>query len=474
MAMNAEFSIHNLFKEDLKLYSNHDPHLSRLKEAKYVFHPPLAENMPFSVPGIYILTGGRQIGKSTLIKMLIKNLLTKKGIPPKHIFYLPCDLIGRYQELVPIMHKIFDETGREGSFYLFIDEITYVKDWDRAIKYFADLGYFRKGRVLITGSDSAILKEGMKKFPGRRGKSDITDFHYYPVSFFEYLSLLAPKLKSAAKEITAMISPLEKLSDLNIAVMAKKFPSSILKTIARYFDQYLLTGGFLPAINEYYDHKKINKFVYQTYQQWVIGDILKRGKKEQFLKEIITALSNKLSKQISIHNIASETEIQHHATVQEYLAALEDMDVLFVQPALREDKLKAAPKKAKKIHFSDPFIAQSLISWARDLDTWNFACENIIKESRLKEALAEGCLSSLIRRKHKTYYIKSEGEVDIAVPSIKGFIPIEIKWTENLKGSELKQILKYKNGIIAYKGTEFGKYAGISVLPASVLALLEC
>ncbi len=470
--MNAEFSIHNLFKKNLKLYLNHDPHLSRLKEEKYVFHPPLAENMPINIPGIYILTGGRQVGKSTLLKILIKNLLTKKRIPPNRIFYLPCDLIVRYQELVSIMHGIFDETGRESSFYLFIDEITYVKEWDRAIKYFADLGYFRKGRVLITGSDLAILKEGMKKFPGRRGKSDITDFHYYPISFFEYLLLLAPKLKLAAKKIRETLS-LEKLANLDITTVEKKFPPTILKMIAGHFDNYLLTGGFLPAINEYARNKKINKFIYQTYRQWVIGDILKRGKKEQFLKEIILALSNRLSKQVSIHNIKSETEIQHHATVQEYLSALEDMDVLFVQPALREDKLRAAPKKAKKIHFSDPFIAQSLISWAKDLNPWDFARENIINESRLKEALVEGCLSSLIRRKHKTYYIKSEGEVDIAVLSAKSFIPIEIKWTENIKGSELKQILKYKNGIIAYKGTCFEKYASLSVLPVSILALLN-
>jgi hypothetical protein len=38
------------------------------------------------------------------------------------------------------------------------------------------------------------------------------------------------------------------------------------------------------------------------------------------------------------------------------IGLLESMDAVFVQSAIREDKLAAAPKKARKVLFADPFI----------------------------------------------------------------------------------------------------------------------
>jgi hypothetical protein len=70
------------------------------------------------------------------------------------------------------------------------------------------------------------------------------------------------------------------------------------------------------------------------------------------------------------------------------------------------------------------------------------------------------------------YYIKSKGEVDIAIPVVKGFLPVEIKWTETLRRQELKQILTYKRGIIGYKGLNAGTYEHLIVLPLCMLALI--
>jgi len=462
--MKAEFQIHNLFKKDLNLYINYDPHLSSLKDLKYVFRSSLEREIPVHIPGIYILTGGRQVGKSTLVKLIIENLLIKQKEPARRIFYIPCDILQRYQDLIFIIQQAFDEIGREKYFYMFLDEITYVKEWDRAIKYFADMGYFKRGFILITGSDSIILKDSMKYFPGRRGKSGKTDFHYHPLSFSEYLLLTMPELKNEVQTVRELYSSIE---DIETELNSKK-----IRVIDECFQNYLLSGGFLPAINEYESSKKIGSSVYQTYSQWVVGDILKRNKKEHFLKDIILTLTERLAKQVTLHNIASMTEIQHHSTVQDYLSILEDMDVVFIQYTLREDKLQPSPRKAKKIHFSDPFIAQSLISWSRDIAVpWEYFKNNFISESPLKGDIIEGCISSLLRRKFRIYYIKSEGEVDIAILSEKGFLPVEIKWSEKLRRNDLKQILKYKKGIIGYKGIHIGKYEQLYVLPIPIIAL---
>ncbi|OGC41852.1 hypothetical protein A2Y85_03360 [candidate division WOR-3 bacterium RBG_13_43_14] len=471
--MKNELVIHNLFKESIDAFVKNDPHLSGLRNQKYVFHPSLEREMSLDAPGIYILTGGRQVGKSTLMKLLIKNLLFEKRAAPRQISYVACDLFERYQELVLVMQQVFEEMDREKYFYLFLDEITYVREWDRAIKHFADLGYFKHGYLLITGSDSIVLKESMKKFPGRRGKADTTDFHYYPLSFSNYALLVAPDQKAAINGFKKSIVSPQALAEMSPDLLEKCTAKIDVKVISERFENYLLTGGFLSAINGFANSGRIDKFIYRIYQEWVIGDFLKRNKREFFLKDIITALTDRLAKQVSIHSIASQTEIQHHATVQEYLEILQDMDVLFIQPALREDKLRPAPKKARKIHFSDPFIAQALIAWAFKVDEpWVFAEKNVARESALKENIVEGCISALLRRNYPTYYIKADGEVDIAILTGRTFLPIEIKWSESLKKADLKQILKYKKGIVGYKGLRIGKYEHLLVLPIPLLALL--
>jgi hypothetical protein len=471
--MRLEFQPHNLFLKDIDFYLKNDPNLSNLEGAAYVLSPSLVREIPLSTPGIYILTGARQVGKTTLLKLIIKKLLLEEKIEPGRIFYLPCDIIKDYRELMSEMEQFFLSKPEEGYFYLFIDEVTYVKEWDRVIKHFADLGYFRRGCVLIPGSDQVILKEGMQRFPGRRGVSAKTDFHYYPLSFSEFVKLLEPGFAGRIEEIGASSAVLLKERPAGgLDIFDELLENSFINRLLELFNGYLLNGGFLTAINGYAGCGRINRHIYSTYVQWVLGDFIKRNKRENFLKDIILTISERLGKQISYHNITAVTDIQNHSTVREYAQILEDMDIFFVQQALREDKLKAAPKKLKKIHFSDPFIAASLICWARDVsENWDFVEKNIAADGQLRSDIIEGTISSLFKRKYKTFYIKAEAEVDLAVIIDRTFYPIEIKYTKSLRKSDLKQILKYKNGIIGYKGSAVGKFEHLYVLPLPVLAL---
>ena len=63
-----QFAAHNLFRKDVSLFLKNDPQLSMLADLPFVFESPLEERIPLLTPGIYILTGGRQVGKSTLVK----------------------------------------------------------------------------------------------------------------------------------------------------------------------------------------------------------------------------------------------------------------------------------------------------------------------------------------------------------------------------------------------------------------------
>jgi predicted AAA+ superfamily ATPase len=451
----TQFDIHNLFRKSTDQFLNDDPHLSLLTSLPFVFESSLEEEIPLNTPGIYILTGGRQVGKSTLLKQLIRNLLIKQRIDPALIWYLPCDTISTYDQLLFHIEQFQSEIGNRRPFFLFLDEITYVREWDRAIKALADTGFFRSGSVVVTGSDSVILKEAMKRFPGRRGEADEHDFHYFPLSFSDFVRLREAPLAESLGKIRDSFQK-------DLCVDIEKVNQEPIVELEKHFNAYLLTGGFLKAINDFAQKKTIPAATYRTYTQWIVGDVLKRGKQEKYLRELVEALIPRLAKQISWRKITAAVSLDHHHTVSDYIHLLERMDVINIIPALREDRLRAAPKKDKKIHFNDPFILHALQAWIEGKD----------KQSEITSSLVEGVIASLCKRTWDSYYIKAEGEVDIAIVAGKKFYPIEIKYSPTLKRNDLKQILKYPKGIVAYRGPDCGMFDHLTVLPIHLLAYL--
>ncbi|MCK4760588.1 MAG: AAA family ATPase [Candidatus Aminicenantes bacterium] len=91
--MLEELAIHNRFKESLPRYEAHDPHLKKLKNLPLVYHSTLLDEQIFNNPGIYLVTGGRQIGKTTFLKQFILELLTKKAIDSAAILFISGEII---------------------------------------------------------------------------------------------------------------------------------------------------------------------------------------------------------------------------------------------------------------------------------------------------------------------------------------------------------------------------------------------
>lgn len=441
-----------------------DPHLIKLQGLPFIYRSSIERVLPIHTPGIYILTGGRQIGKSTLLKLIILRLLAEEGIAPEQIYYLPCDTIADFKQLLFEIEQFRTTLKSTKPFFLFIDEITYVSEWDRTIKHLADTGFFQWGCTVITGSDAIILKEAMSRFPGRRGKAEKQDFHLYPLSFFEYTALHEKELAEHFIEARQRFA-----ANMHIPTVDKKKSSKL----TGHFEKYLLTGGFITAINDLAANNLISETTYNIYIQWILGDMLKRNKQELYLREIITALIPRIAKQITWHNITDAMSIEHHQTVIDYLNILERMDIVTIQHALREDKLQPAIKKAKKVNFCDPFIFHAMHGWIKnETKKFGLAIRICEESSDLINSLIEGCLVSLFKRNSDVYYLKAEGEVDIALLKEKSFFPIEVKRSLSINKKELKQILKYKRGIIAYSGLEPGRFEHLDAVPIPLLAML--
>lgn len=424
--MLGAFSIHNQFKTSLTAFKQLDPQLHTLSQLRYQYRPDWWTTLDLNTPGIYILTGGRQIGKSTSCKLLIEHCLEKNIFNKDNILYLPCDEIYDATQLSRIIRFFFDSIT-DGKFLLIIDEITFVKDWDRVIKALADEGYFERGACLITGSDTLILKEAAMRFPGRRGKAAQVDFHLYPLSFAEYVNL-----RTTAKNI----SP---------------------KELEQFFNDYLICGGYLRAINDLAEYNKINESTFLTYEQWIRGDFLKQGKNEKTLALLLQNLLTIGVSQFSYSALTQKIGEISKETCMDYCRLLERMDILVDLQAFDQNKKQGFPKKARKFHFTDPFIYNTIRHWIKreGINSINYSESNLV----------EATVANHCHRYGKTYYFKGDpGEIDVIWLMHNRIQAIEVKWTNQLRPQDLKALKQFKNSVILSKILHTGNIENIKTI----------
>ena len=449
--MDPRFLPHNSHREDPARFSANDPQLRHLARCAFRHRSALLDRLPRDTPGIYSLGGGRQTGKSTLLKQWMAKLLSD-AVPPAAISYLTGELIDDHHSLLRHIETHLSEAPQGRCNYLIVDEVTYIRDWDMGAKYGADAGMLEDTVLVVTGSDLSFMQEARMRFPGRRGGAAVSDFHLHPLSFREFVALEGNvvDVESYLREPSAM-------------------PDETVDFIYDAFDRYLLHGGYLTAINDLAAHGAIGQSVLATYSDWIRGDVLKRGKQEAYLREVLSAIVRRYTSQVTWNGLAQDLSIDHPRTVADYVELLERMDAVAVLPALREDKLGPAPKKAKKLTFCDPFILHAVRAWLEPpSDPYNDQILPLLRDPVWSSQIVEACVANHFRRFFPTYYIKAQGEVDIAYVRDGRFWPVEIKWTNQLRPKSLKQIARYGNGEIWSKSRHMGEIDGVKVLPLPI------
>ena len=442
--MDPLFSAHNSHWISATDFHKTDPHLRRLSEQALVYRFPLMDQLPVGLPGVYSMTGVRQIVKTTILKQWIDERL-RCGTDPHQMVYYTGELIDDHHALVRLIESTVADRIGEGLLYILFDEITYVKDWDKGIKFLADSGVLDRVVLLLTGSDSMIIQEARVRFPGRRGQADRVDFHLFPLTFFETVAVKGIPLPETG---------------------AANYFSDMQANLDRCFDEYLLHGGYLRAMNDWVGQARIEPATFLTYSDWIRGDMMKRGKQEHFLREILGAVVSRLGSQVTWNNLSKELSIDHPSTVSDYIHLLSRMDALFVQPALREDKLVAAPKKARKVMFCDPFIFHAVRNWLNpSSDPFTEQVVPFVNRPERSSTIVEACAVTHVNRFHPTFYIKAEGEVDIAYVEDGLVFPIEVKWSSRQRAKDFKQLGKYPRAKIWSRSWTGTASAGIPVEP---------
>ncbi len=220
---------------------------------------------------IYSIRGPRQVGKTTLIKIIIRELLEKNNIT--NIMYFSCDLIKDNVALNDLLntYHAWIKTLNQDRIFIFLDEISSVKDWQKSIKLFIDITGNNNITIVLTGSHTIDIKNSTERLPGRVGEKEHIPSHkvLLPMKFAEYVQLRKPELYKQVKKFKLDIA--EERSKQFLELVKGTIPSSannlirILPELDILLDEYLITGGIMIAVNEYTEHKRINAQIYDLY-----------------------------------------------------------------------------------------------------------------------------------------------------------------------------------------------------------------
>ena len=346
--------------------------------------------------------------------------------------------------------------GNPGRLYVFLDEISFVRQWQRGVKALADQGRLKNVTLLLTGSNLIDIRGGAERMPGRRGKLAKVDFEQLPMTFPEFVHLTESSIE---------------LTDFDGLMYYKDL-------LLRRFEEYLVSGGFPLSVNLFYARGHISSYVYQLYLSWIEGDIGRAGKLERNLYQIMSRVLAHISTGVSWYKLARESGIASHATVQEYLEILERMYVLRVVPFLDLSSRLPMYRKNKKFYFQDPLIFHCFSGRNSGMgDNFFTECQRFLSNVREKSKLAESVVGMhIFRRYGNCFYWQGQKEIDFVAKEGGNLYFFEVKYQEKVSAAEFKWFGKVspRGGqlcVITKRDSEEGQWARLVPLPVFLIQL---
>ncbi len=474
-----------------------DPHIIAWKQSSLGWDPRIRKTLQ-DEDFVYSLKGPRQVGKTTLAKLEIQRVL--QMVPKWNVAYYSFELENSPRDVISVINEYLNRAKHDGKKrrFIYLDEISNVKDWHKAIKKLKDQGKLKNCTVLATGSHSIDLRHATELLPGRRGipTNETLDKIMPPMKFGEYIPTID---KSLAKEISDRSLTLAKNRFSAIRGLADgRTDDALLEMSAfqneldRYLDDYLITGGVPAAINEFLKNGFVQDSVYQIYVDSAIGDLRRADKDASYMVQLIPNIIKSISNPVSWDSLKKNSDIGSHHTVEEYVKTLSDMFVLSVFYRYNSSEDKPKFDGLKKIFFQDPFFFHALNGHISQKSPYEYSIKLLdsaeFKGPLVEQTVADHCIRmafNMARKKtgfdyqSSVFYWKSKDkrEVDFVVRDGDSLIPIEVKYQNNIKKDDFgglidfKKATKTKRGIIITKNDLRVENEAV-LIPASLFLLL--
>lgn len=418
------------------------------------------DDIPLEPGGIHTLRGPRQVGKTTTAKRLIERLLQRGD---KRVLYYSFDLETDNSAIPAIIQRAKSAADLgAGPWYLFLDEVTAIPDWQRGVKFAWDQGLIRDDFVLCTGSSARRM--GTEQLPGRRG--DGRDFLQLTVSFRDFCRLVR------GIELPDITTPVNVWTSPDGFAAAKRLNLQQAALTAA-LDVYMRVGGFPAALRDYVRAGSVQYSTIAAVWAMIANEVRHAQLDATAALKLVERVGRSLGSTLSWSAAAESMAVGSHHTAQTYVRALAESFALLV---VHYWDLRGGfePRKQRKVYFLDPLFA----------DVHTAAASG--PRTAPPDGILEGIVASTLFRsasEHLTqsdptlgsigYWRSSDGrEIDFVVDdpaSEARRIPVEVKGDASAGiGAAVSAMRRtFKRGIVVTR-TVFDPRDDILIVPAPV------
>ena len=319
---------------------------------------------------ILALVGARRVGKSTLAKLLIRELL--KSVEAKNIFFINLEKpeFIPYKDDASYLGVIFDaylnlaNPDMQSKIYFFIDEVQIFQNWEIFVK--SKYENFNI-KFIITGSNASLLTSNYATvLTGRVLRLEIHSFHFREFLHFKKIDF--------STKIQRTVNKIE---------------------ISRAVDEYLKWGGYYSVMSNN-DEMLKKEYLKSVAEDIILKDIVPRYniKSSQIIRDLFYYLVSNAATTLNYSSLAKKLGVDPKM-IKEYIGYFEDNFLIHTISAYH-DKLTSQIKSAKKLYLSDNGFLNLGVNRTKNLGT---ALENLV-------------FNELYKKDEKVTYRKGNQEVD--------------------------------------------------------------
>lgn len=335
---------------------------------------------------VIVILGARQVGKSTLIKML-------PSCKSNDTLWLD----GENSDVHELLKNVNSERLKQlasNNKIVVIDEAQKIENIGSILKLFAD--YNKNIQVIASGSSAFELRNSLNEpLTGRK-----FEYKLFPISFSE------------------MVQHTNLLEEL------------------RQLPQRLVYGYYPEIVTQPNDAERLLRFLSDSYLYKDIF-LFKGIKKPEKMLELLKLLAWQIGSEVNYNELSNILKIDNQ-TVESYVEMLEQVFVIYKLPAYHTNH-RTELKKSKKIYFNDLGIRNALINDFRPIEIRNDAgalFENFIINELRKQ--------NEYKQVYANFYFwrnTDQREIDLILEKNNQLQTIEIKWNPNKKARLTKSFI---------------------------------
>lgn len=403
-------------------------------------------------PGVTVVYGPRQVGKTTLLYQLIQHLVQEKQVEPKRVLFFSFDYLAPVVGSGTSVADLVDLYGeavlgrpisRDGEkVYVFLDEVAREDGWSRSVKGLVDqrLGL----KMVLSDSTQSLLQTGLARdLVGRHDARLVL-----PLKFIDFFAFrrkdtdLSRSMLAHRDRVAAALRGGSPAKTLQAFRGAQRALAPLQRSLAAELNRYLLIDGF-PALVETTDYRDAARVLRRYVELTLYKDVVRifEVRNPATLEALAALVADHSSDRMSNQSLARTLKIREE-TLGDYLRYLRSVFMVAESEFYTKSRSKRI-RRPRKLYLRDCGLRNAI---AGSLDRTSLAdatlmgriTETAIADHSMRLAFHLNGSSSL-----RYWQDKNGHEVDIVIEAGKRPIGIESKSGRSVAAEDLRGVASF-------------------------------